>query len=391
VKWADYASDKTKNVAPRGKSLEVGSEVLKTLFGEMLKLTKVKIFAWPGWKAIKPDVDMVLGDSKAVGALLDKLDNDLATLRKKIESEISPLKRSADFQKSPYERDELILIRALKKEWTLEAGSGALVGKEKAPEEALVAFYARAVNLPSGTRTPFTYCFGSQGGLLERLEPAKSSSIDELRQDYFLNLREYKKQADAARLAALAAARAGAQSLSAEVGAGELTLEGHLRWLADPAHLKATKLNGKLKEFFQSHAGELAAASGLRSKLVGKTEVANDQEAEELGRLLATMHLWTYLHSTVIICPACSNVMQMNWGWCPYHPVMDDSLMVLEDTDKSGTWKEEFLALLRARPSQLVQGRNGLGNPKIADYLEGTKIDGLRARLLVHCSEFIIR
>ncbi len=351
TKLVEYFSDNTK-AFPRGKAIETGSEVVKTLLTELLKLRNIKL---PG------AVGTLLSDSKAAGSFLDKLDGDLADLRKKIGAEVSPLKRAAELQKSPFVKEELILLRVLRREWKLQADSKGITASPPLEEEALDAFFVRAVDLPTGTRTPFTYCFGPRGGLLERSEPNKSCSLQDLRREYLLKLHEYKKLADSG---------------------DERTLEDHLRWISEPAHLQGIPFNENLKGFLVAHAGRLAEVSGRRSGLVGKGMVRTDAEAKELEYLLTTVHLWQYLSSTEIICPACGNVMQMNWGWCPYHPTNDDKLIVFPDANRSGSWNDEFRAYLT-----LDSGHGGLNNPTVASCL-ATPCDP--KRLFVHCSEFVV-
>jgi hypothetical protein len=379
VKWADHLSDKSKNpsfFAKWSKSVEVGSEVVKTVLSELLKKKGIKwVDANRDWA--KSANDFLFGDLKATAGYLDKLNNDLGALRNKIATEISPLKRSAEFQKSPFERDELILMCLLKKEWALAPDSKGLAASLKPPEEVLTAFFVRPVNLPTGTRTPFIYCFGPQGGLLERADPSKSCSIDEPRMEFLSLLRDYKKQIEWEQSNAPGAARR----------ATEQTLESHLQWLTDPSHISATGFNKNLKEFFAAHAGELAAASGQRGELVGVAKIEDEEQAAALGRLLATFHLWRYLNATEIVCPACGNIMQMNWGWCPYHPADDQgTLRTIPDANQSGSWEDEFLEYL-ARSA----GHGGLGNPRLAEYLRSAPLKDNRGRLLVHCSQFMIR
>lgn len=314
----------------------------------------------------------------STSSYLDKLDNDFQDLELRIESHVSPFKRSARFQKDPRVRDQVVLMRLMRHESALRANAGGFIVATPTVEEVAEVFFVRPVDLEMNSAHPFHYAFGLNGGLLERDESGPWCSLDEWERGYFKALLDYKRKVPDAR-----------------------TIEDYFKWLTEPALLAETPFSAAFKEYVRANAAKLRKLPALQAQSMaanGAKGVSKGSEAyADLLMLAATTHLWAYLNTAAIKCPSCGADMQLNWGWCPYHPQVNRQNYTLRDEDGSGSWKDEFIADLKNaaegsmwRLNETEFGRDmAVGLLRIVDYLE--RIPAHKPeRLFVHCSEFIV-
>jgi hypothetical protein len=101
--------------------------------------------------------------------------------------------------------------------------------------------------------------------------------------------------------------------------------------------------------------------------------------------LYSALHVWNYLNMTIVQCPSCGRPMQLNWGWCPYHPVerpQDTHLRDFADENNDGSWKDDFL-------KWLDNESDAKNRRPLEDYLRNTDPTN-KLRILVHRSEFLV-
>ncbi len=161
----------------------------------------------------------------------------------------------------------------------------------------------------------------------------------------------------------------------------KVTFEDHINFLTqNTGDLATMGFSDSLRKFMDTRlTNEQAKAFGMHAKWL-KGSLGED----EMKTLMARWILWNYLDATIVICPSCKRPMQMNWGWCPYHPTMDEKsegLLRLEDIVGSAPgWTDEFIGWLQKGNAKDVS---------IADYLKKVEAKS-PTRIFVHCSEFLV-
>ena len=65
---------------------------------------------------------------------------------------------------------------------------------------------------------------------------------------------------------------------------------------------------------------------------------------EDATKFCAFFNIFQYLNASHLVCPACGNIVELSWGWCPYHA--NENSLELKDQNSDEKLEDEFLAYL---------------------------------------------
>ena len=376
LRLVDFAqSDKPAGLY-QGKAIDLGTAIVAEI---VLRMLKVRSSALEGSakklaEAEAGRVARVFGYYRTTGSFVDSIDNTLGDLKKRVMAHASPFKRSAEFQKDPRSYDQLVLIRLQKLTQELKADASGFLQEKVRSDDVVEPFFVRPVDLGRGNkRFPFYYCFGPSGGFLERDDSSAECSLARWAGDFFNKMREYKTGVP-----------------------DNQTIDEYFAWVSDPANVAKMPFSKSFKDYLSVNRSKLDELRRSKLRKIAQTPgPLSAADREDLLIFSAVQHVWSYLNVMFVRCPACGREMQLNWGWCPYHPTENKVLYELPDKNKSGSWKDEFLAALKDPDGKWKLDEKVFGPDKavglvtIADYLERVLADK-ETRLFVHCSEFIV-
>jgi len=316
-----------------------GIKVSKAMLSSNKVLVSEMVRKWMIRVGIK---ETFLDRIPVVGDFIEQIYNASRKFSSEIKRITHPFMDTIDFGMSPDHLDSVYIIAATKIKRTLDTKTGRYTVIHDKNNIIGVVLLNRFIDV----RKPFNYQMDKNSGFVERPEKFKNEadSVSIYRVDFQRNLENV---------------RGCVRKIKAEAG-------NNMGNYYD-ALIKGNALGQIFSKAECNFNPQFDFSADKEKELLGKTFTCPDKMSkEEILDSLSVLNFLRYIDASHPTCPKCGSVMKVSWGWCPYHGLRKE-LVLIEDK-KDVNYKIEFTKKYSENKVSLMQDKN----------------------LLVHWTEFLV-